>query len=135
LEQLAAEHAWDLLREQATRHAEAKDAAIAIPAKRLLALSLAHSVDGADRDSAVAIYRALVADGTADRRDHGNLATLLIDSGRLDEARVAVLDGMERFPGEERDYFVSIGLRIVEATGDRAFREALMTTTAAKRRV
>jgi hypothetical protein len=132
-EQLAAEQAWDLLREQAERHVTSDDRTIAIPARRMLALSLAQSDETDDRDRAVEIYRSLIAETVAEARDMGNLATLLIAAGRFDEARATVLDGMERFPADTREYFVSIGLRIVEATGDRAFREKLGTTRATKR--
>src|SRR5207245_1361556 len=98
----------------------------------MLALSLAQSDEPADKARATALYRALIEDGVAEPRDLGNLATLLTAAERFDEAKAIVLDGLRRFPADARDYFVSIGLRIVEATGDRMFREKLGTTKTAR---
>jgi hypothetical protein len=133
LEQLAADQAWDLLREQAERHVSSSDRSVAISAKRMLALSLAQSDEADDRAKAVEIIRALIEDGVAEPRDLGSLAALLLAMRRFDEAKAAVLDGIERFPTQSNEYLVSIGQRIVEATGDRAFRETLAATRATKR--
>ena len=129
-EQLAADQEWTLLREQAERHATSSDRAIAIPARRMLAFSLAQSDEAGDRGRAVEIYGSLVAEGAAEPRDQGNLATLLIGAERFDEAKATLLDGIGRYPGDASEYFVSIGLRLVEVTGDRAFRETLVATKA-----
>jgi hypothetical protein len=129
-DQLAADQEWTLLREQAERHATSSDRVIAIPARRMLAFSLAQSDEAVDRGRAVEIYGSLVAEGAAEPRDQGNLATLLIGAERFDEAKATLLDGLGRYPEDASDYFVSIGLRLVEATGDRAFRETLVATKA-----
>src|SRR5262249_26779238 len=127
-EQLAADQEWMLLREQAERHANSDDKAIAVLARRMLALSMAKSDEASDKLRAVEIYGSLVADGAAEPRDQGNLATLLLGAERFDEAKAVILDGIGRYPEDARDYFVSIGLRIVEVTGDRPFRESLSPT-------
>jgi predicted phosphodiesterase len=132
-EQLAADQAWDLLREQAERHVSSHDRSIAIPARRMLALSLAQSAEANDRAKAIEIYRSLIGDNAAEPRDVGNLVTLLLATGRFDEAKAAVLDGIERFPADAKEYLGSVGQRIVEATGDRALRETLAVTKATKR--
>ena len=126
LDQLAREHEWVSLREQAERHSTSEDNSIAIPAKRMLALSLTHSGDGIDRGKALEIYRALVAGGVAQTRDLANLAALLLDAERFDEAKATVLEALERRPAET-EQLIAIGHRIVEATGDRVFRERLRT--------
>jgi len=133
-EQLAGEQAWDLLRDQAERHVTSADPAIAVHARRMMALSLAHSDEAADKAGAAVLYESLVEEGAAEPRDFGNLATLLMAADRFDEAKSVVLGGIGRFPSGAIEYFVEIGLRIVEATGDRAFREKLGTPKAAKRR-
>jgi hypothetical protein len=131
-EELASNQEWVLLRDQAERHAASDDRAIAIPARRMLALSLGQSDEAGDRRRAVEIYRSLVAEGVAEPRDQGNLATLLIRAECFDEATATVLDGIGRYPADARDYFVSIGLQIVETTGDRASREKLVATKATR---
>lgn len=125
LAELAAAQEWVLLREHAQRHVDTTDTAIAMDAKRMLALSLAHSSEAADKESAVELYRALVRDDPSEISDTSNLATLLIEAGHMDEAKATVLDGIKRSPANRRDYIQQIGQRIVEATGDRNFRRQM----------
>lgn len=127
LAELAAGKEWALLREQAKRHMDSADSAIAIDATRMLALSLAHSNEISEKKVAVELYRSLAEDGSARLSDIGNLATLLIEAGHMDEAKAAVLDGIRKFPPNQRDYLFQIGQRIVEATGDRNFRKQMET--------
>jgi hypothetical protein len=127
LEQLATEHEWTLLREQAERRLSSPDKKIAILAKRMLAQSLAHSAESADKAAAAEHYRSLIKDGSADSVDAKNLAILLIDAEKFEEARGIVLDGIVRFPANTADSFFQVGLKIVEATGDRKFRKRLET--------
>ena len=53
-----------------------------------------------------------------------NLTTLLVGGGRSAEAKALVLEGIDRFPAQAES-FRQIGQRIVEATGDKAFREEM----------
>jgi len=134
LAELAAAHDWDLLREQAARHLESPDRTVAIQARRMLALGLAQSEEAADRAAATELYRSLAKEGLAEAADVGNLATLLVDAGSFDEARVVLLDGVGKFGADAPGGFLEIGQRIVEATGDREFRKELEAIAARGRR-
>jgi len=125
LAELAAAQDWGPMREQARRHLDSPDLPVAIQAKRMLALGLAHSDEAADKQAAIELYRSLPQDASAEISDAGNLATLLIDVGRMDEAKAAVLGGIGKFPAKAVDYFFEIGQKIVEATGDRTFRKQM----------
>ncbi len=129
LTELVSTQDWVLLREHAQRHLDSPDRAVALQAKRMLALSLAHSDDAADKETAIALYRSLAGDESAESIDAGNLATLLIEAGELEEAKVAVIDGIGKFPAKA-DYFSGIGQKIVEATGDRTFRKQMEAAVA-----
>ncbi len=101
-------------------------------AKRMLALSFAHSEETADKDAAIDLYRSLARDGSAEAADIKVLATLLIAAERYEEAKAAVEDGIGKFPGDASGTFLEIGLKIVEATGDRAFRKQLVENIGAR---
>jgi predicted MPP superfamily phosphohydrolase len=125
LDELAEAHEWVLLRVQAARHLNSTDPTLALHAKRLIALSLAHSTEASDKASAVAHYQSLIHEPTSRLTDNGNLANLLLEMERFDEAKSVILEGIEKFPPSAREYFSPIGLRIAEATGDRTFRQQL----------
>jgi hypothetical protein len=124
MDDLAGTEDWGLLSEQAERHIDSSNSVIALRAKRMLALALAHSAEVEDHRKAISLYRSLNADSSAEFTDLGNLAKLLFETGDLNEAKNAVLDGMKRFP-KSAEYFLEIGQRIVEATGDRLFRKQI----------
>jgi predicted phosphodiesterase len=130
--QLSKEHEWSLLREQAKRHLQSADRSIAVQAKRMLALSLAHGEQVADRIAAAELYGSLMQEGAAEASDAGNFATLLIDLDNFEGAQKTVLDGIEKFPVKATDYFFQIGQKIVEATGSREFRRQLENAIKAK---
>jgi predicted MPP superfamily phosphohydrolase/uncharacterized protein (DUF924 family) len=130
--ELADAQEWDLLREHAQRHVDSPDPTIVMQAKRMLALSFAHSFEAADKENSIKLYRTLVEDEAAEISDTGNLATLLIETGKFDEAKTVLLDGIGRFPAKA-DYFSELGQKIVEMTGDRKFRKKMETATAEKR--
>src|ERR1019366_1857744 len=100
------------------------DSVVARQAKRMLALSLAHSEAVPDKAAATALYRSLVQEGFPEATDAGNLVILLIEARSFEEAKSVVLDGIEKFPAKA-DYFLQLGSTIVEATGDREFRKLL----------
>ena len=127
LRDLAGTHEWASLREQAERHVDASDSALATEAKRMLALALANSSEAADKDAATALYRSLVESPSPDPTDFGNLATLLMEADSPAEAKVALLQGVATCPSERLDSLAEIGYRIVETTGDRDFRDQLKT--------
>lgn len=126
LADLASTREWPLLREHARRHINSSDAATAVNAKRMLALGLAHSHEMDDKNAAVDLYRSLISVDVINITDIGNLAALLIDIGRSDEAKPILLDGIEKGPANQ-GYLLDIGQRIVETTGDRRFRIQLET--------
>jgi hypothetical protein len=128
LKGLAAAQEWVLLREQAQRHLDSSDLVIAILARRMLALSLANSGEAADKETAIGIYRLAGAEA-AEPSDAGNLATLLIDGGNYEEAKSVVFEGIKRFPAKA-NYLSEIGQRIVEAKGDKDFREQMRAAIA-----
>ena len=124
LTELAETQDWALLREQAERHLVSHDMAVATLAKRMIALSLANSHNTADKEVAIEFYRSLIGTGSSEISDSGNLTTLLAEAGNFDEARIVVLDGIRKFPAKA-EYFVEIGQKIVEATGDKDFRKQM----------
>jgi hypothetical protein len=124
LVELAAAHEWVSLRTQAERHFDSPERVLALLAKRMLALSLAHSEEIADKHAATALYQEILQDDSYELTDAGNLATLLVAAQNYDEAKTIVLNGIEKFP-VKKDYFLQIGMKIVEATGDRELRDQL----------
>ena len=86
-----------------------------------MALALANSPDQSDKAEAIGLYRLLCVSDYVEITDIGNLASLLFETGDMDEAGDAVVDGIRRFP-DKRTYFAGIGHKIVEATGDRDLR-------------
>ncbi len=116
---------WELLTEQARRHLENPDAPTHVQARRMLALALAHSAEASDRNEAVRTYGTLVHDGFAEAQDRGNLATILLNMDRPDEAKAVVLQAIAASSGEALELFNGIGQRIVGQTGDRDFRMKL----------
>ena len=132
LEELAGAHEWGLLRAQAERNMDSSDRPVALHAKRMLALTLAHSQEASDKAAATQLYQSLIQEDPTNATDAGNLATLLINTGSFEEAKRAVLDGIEKFPAKAAGYFSQIGLMIVDATGDREFRKKLEAAVAAR---
>lgn len=132
LKELAVAEDWMLLRDRAQRHVDSLDPAVAIHAKRMLALGLSHSDEVADKKTAIELFRLLTEDQSTEFTDTGNLAILLteiMEADSLEEAKAVVLDGIRRFP-VKADYYSDIGQRIVEATGDRHFRQQIEITVA-----
>lgn len=129
---LSAAGDWVSLREHAARQAESPDRAVAVQAKRMLALGLAQSTEDTDWATAADLYRSLAREGLAEPSDFCNLATVLLNVGSFEEAKVVLLDGMRKFETAASGGFHDIGLKIVEATGDREFRKQLEAAIAAR---
>jgi predicted phosphodiesterase len=128
-EQLVEEEEWDLLREQAGRHLQSPNEALAIQAKRMVALSLAHSEEREDIAAAIDLYVSLMEEDDAEVSDGCNLATLLINIENFEGAKTTVMNAIAKFPANMTNQFFQIGLKIVEATGDRDFRQQLEIAT------
>jgi hypothetical protein len=116
---------WELLAGQARRHLESQDVPTQVQARRMLALALAHSAEPSDRSESVSLHEALIHDGCANAHDYGNLATLLLEVGRADEAKAIVLEAIATGPFETLNLLNDIGQRIVGHMGDRVFRKQL----------
>ena len=125
LDELADGHEWAELHAHACRHVDSLDPRLSIHAQRMLALALAHSNMDAEKAQAIEIYRALSNRSDAVPTDLGNLAELLLETGDPDGAKDAVIRAMEGVPAGGAAYFSTIGHRIIESTGDRAFRERM----------
>ena len=121
LDELASCQDWCSLRDQSERYLAIHDPNVALRARRYLALALANSDEQNEKVKAIEHYRSLCQSDDVDFTDFGNLASLLFGSEHMDEAGDVVIDGLRRFP-EKRTYYVGIGHRIVEATGDRGLR-------------
>lgn len=134
LKDLAESGEWALLRQQADRHLESPDPEAARLARRMLALALAHSTERADKEAAIAHYSALAVAPSGEPTDYGSLALLLAERGDAGGAQRALLTGIERCPANADGYFMDIGHRLVEATGDRAFRKELEAAIAQRGR-
>ena len=124
LSELASDREWSNLREQAERRLDSVDPTVSVQAKRMLALALANSYETTDKEKAIQNYRSLSESETAVFTDFGNLAILLADTGCTSNAKDLVLNGIRKFPTRVA-YFSEIGQNIVEATGDRDFREQI----------
>ena len=125
LDDLRVTEDWDTLREQAERLIGVEDPLVGAYSKRMLALCLGRSSDQGDRNWAVGLYRELSDSPNGEAADLASLAILLRDEGDDEQAKSAVLRGIEIFP-ESAEGFVEIGMRIVEVTGDRILREQLV---------
>ena len=124
LNELSCEQDWSPLRQQAERHMESVNPAVATSAKSMLALALANSDEPSDKKKAIEHYQSLSEAESADLKDIGNLAILLAKDKRMDDAAAVVLDGIKKFPAKA-NYFSDIGQKIVEATGNRNLRKQI----------
>ena len=125
LEELRDAQEWDLLQQQAERHIDLADKDASAYAKRMLALCLGRSTEQADREQAIQLYHELADSLQREPTDFASIATLLTNNGEYDEAERVVELGIEAYP-ENVDAFVEIGMRVVEATGDRNLRKRLL---------
>jgi predicted phosphodiesterase len=132
LRDLAFDQDWESLREQAERHLDSLERAVAIEARRMLALCLSQSSEAVEKVRAIELYKAISADELAVAADFVALVSLQADADDHEAAKNAVLAGMKRFP-DATEGFAAIGQRIVEATGDRAFRDELSAQRAGRR--
>ena len=121
---LASDHDWLSLREQATRHIESTDEATAGLAARMLALSLANSDEAGDKDEAIERYELMVEDETIDAEGLRNLVILLHGKQAIERVNAMLRLGLEKFP-KAADIFLELGHRIGVDTGDKSFRDYL----------
>jgi hypothetical protein len=115
---------WDSARRLAERTIDVCEGTSRIEVARVFALCLARSTDQSDRVRAVELYREVMESEETRPTDWAALAILLTDIGSYDEAKTVIRGGIGRFP-EQSHAFVEIGLRLVQASGDRGFRDWL----------
>jgi 3',5'-cyclic AMP phosphodiesterase CpdA len=123
LDEIASTGDWGLLREQAERHLDSPSPPVALAARRRQALALANGTERAEKEAAAALYQDLSRSEVFDQTDFGNLALLLVEIGDQGRARDALLSGIAACGATS--YLMDIGHKIVEETGDRAFRKQL----------
>jgi hypothetical protein len=132
LRDLAADQDWQTLRRQAERYVDSPERAVAIESQRMLALCLSQSTEAADKRRAVELYSVISADEFAVAADFAVLASLLAEIDDNETAKRTILSGMKRFP-DAVEGFSAVGQKIVEATGDRTFRDKLSAQKAGRR--
>ncbi|MEO7888865.1 MAG: metallophosphoesterase [Vicinamibacterales bacterium] len=132
LDDLMAGQDWDHLRVLTQRNLASPDLRLARKAARLYSLSLANSTETADKLTACEMYRGLLGSEAAEPTDAGILALLLLETGQPEEAKSVLLSAFDAFPANAISYFLQIGLKLVDATGDRSFRKQLTTTAEAR---
>ena len=115
---------WDNLRSLAERCSTLDDVNASARANRMLALCLARSHEYPDRDRAKELFRDLTVSPQGEAGDWAGLAILLTDDGEHHEAKAIILRGIAAFP-EKGPAFLEIGMKVVGATGDLAFRDKL----------
>ena len=125
LEDLVRMDDWDEARDLAERTMDVSEGASRVRVSRILALCLARSTEESDKTRAVELYQQAMESEQAEPGDCGALATLMAELERCEEAKGVIRDGVRRFPNQS-EAFVEAGMRIVEVSGDRDFRDWLM---------
>ena len=124
---------WERARELAERTLDVSEGAAKAKVQRTLALCLGRSWEDPDKARAVELYRDVTESEFAEPGDFAGLAALAVELERHAEAREAVEGGIRRFPERSRG-LLETGMRIVEATGDRGFRDRLLKQAEGGRR-
>lgn len=125
LDELAAGNEWEELVTYSRRLVDSPHEKLSMHARRMSALGLARSGTDAGRLQAIEIYRGLGDRPDALPTDFGNLAVLLLDADDADGAKDTVIRAMRVCPETQMNYLSQIGHRIIESTGDRAFRKQM----------
>ena len=123
---------WLLLREQAKRHIGSPSPSTAAKARRMRALALAHSAERGDKQTAVALYHELNESEGLNPAELATLATLLLELDDPGRAQEIILHGIFTSDAGAIGQLAESGQRLVEATGDRNFRERLTAAIAAR---
>ena len=116
---------WDDARDLAERTIDVSRGTSRVKVARILALCLARSTERTDRERASILYGEVVKTELAEPDDYGALATLMMELGCYDEAKGRIRDGIARFP-DHTQAFTEVGMRLVQACGDRDFRDWLI---------
>ncbi|MXY64789.1 MAG: metallophosphoesterase [Gammaproteobacteria bacterium] len=125
LEELVRTDDWDRARDLAERTMDICDGVSRVKVSRILALCLARSTETRDKVRAVELYQQALDSDLAEASDCGALATLMVELERCVGAKKVIKDGVRRFPNQS-EAFMEAGMRVVEMSGDRKFRDWLM---------
>ena len=125
LEELVGIDNWDGARDLAERAIDMSEGASRVRVSRILALCLARSTEESDKVRAVELYQEATESEQAEPGDCAALATLMAELERHEEAKRVIRDGMRRFPKRSKA-FVEAGMRVVQVSGDRDFRDWLI---------
>lgn len=123
---------WEDLRSQAERHIDADAPQVAAEAMRMLALCCARSPETSERGRAKSLFQQLAELPQCRATDLAFLATLLNDDGESEPAKAIILEGIGKFP-DNIEGFIEVGMTIVEATGDKDFRDQLTARRAERK--
>ena len=116
---------WDRARELAERTLDASEGVVKSKVRRILALCLARSSEDSEKVRAAELYSQELESEHAEPGDCAALAALTIELERYDEAKEVIEHGIHRFPSHSRA-LAELGMRIVQETGDRRFRDWLI---------
>jgi predicted phosphodiesterase len=92
---------------------------------RGLAFVFARSSVSTERETAVTLLKDLCDGDRPEAGDFASLIQLLLDLNQVQEAKDRVRSAIRVFP-EKIQGFVEVGLKLVQMTGDRAFRDELL---------
>jgi hypothetical protein len=92
---------------------------------RGLAFVYARSSVSTERETAVTLLKDLCDGDRPEAGDFASLIQLLLDLNQIQEAKDRVRTAIRVFP-EKIQGFAEVGLKLVQMTGDRAFRDELL---------
>ena len=119
---------WDRARELAERTLDVSEGVVKSKVRRTLALCLARSSEEREKVRAAELYCEELNSEHTEPGDYAALATLTIELQRYDEAKEVIEHGIHRFPDHSRA-LAEVGMGIVQAAGDRKFRDWLTRRT------
>ena len=132
LREIAETGDWDVLRTQAKRHIGSPLSEVRVASQRMLALALGNNAERAKMERAASLYEELCESEQSLHTDYGNLATLLVELGNIEQAQQIVLRGIATCEPFATRYLAQIGQTIVEETGNREYRTRLEAAIAEK---
>ncbi len=117
---------WDNLKQLSERHVHSDDNELSLLSEKMLALSLSHSGEESDLSLAILIWKKIFEEKKLDFGEFSVLIALLINRRNFDEAKSLVLGGLKIFV-VNNTVLKELGLKIVSETGDRKFRDLLLS--------
>lgn len=134
MKRLEDEGDWPLLELTARKQSATPDRVIALEAKRMLAVSLAHSDEIEKQSEAAEIAASLAREPQRSVNDVIIGITILGNLGRDDAAKQLLLEGLQLFP-DDLEGLLEVGRKLALDTGDGVLREALDAAAGGQRTV